>query len=241
MQDFNGLTVVILASNERELLRRTIRLVLDYVQTEDLAEIIVFLKSANCPAADELKLIRAGISVNIPIREYVQQEKKLPEALIEIPPLIKSSHFLIMFSDLATDAASIPLMVEEAKRFPEAVVCASKWHKDSEIHDYGFLRMLCTRFMNTAAALILNSDGKDLFSIFQIYPLEMVLQLDLSDSKSFVFDYTLMPIAMGIKYIEVPTRFFNRTEEKSNYNLWAMLKTGFAFLRTAVRLRIRYR
>jgi hypothetical protein len=239
MQQFSGLTVVILSSNERVLLRETVGAVARLVQPGDLAEIIVFLKSADCPAAEEVRAILADASTSLPLRTYVQREKKLPEALVEIPPLVNSSHFLMMFSDLANDAASIPAMTEQAKRYPDAVICASKWVKGSEIHGYGFLRMLCTRAMNTAAALILGSKGKDLFSIFQICPVELVRQMDLNDPATFVYDYTLKPIVMGVRYIEIPTRYFERTEEESHYHLGAMLKTGFLFIKTAVRLRIR--
>ena len=184
MSGFNGLTVVILASNERESLRQTIRSTIKKCNSKDLSEIIVFLKSEDCASAEELKTFLSEDSVSVPVRGYVQKDRDLHHAVCEIPGLIKSSHMVIMFADFATDASSLPQMIEKAKQFPGAIICAAKWHKRSKVYGYSRVRMLCSRTMNKLAAFFLHTTGNDLFSYFQIYPLELVSQFCLTNPKT---------------------------------------------------------
>ena len=52
MELFHRLTVVLLASTEQQSLKETVRLLLKCCEADDLAEIIIFLISADCPSAE---------------------------------------------------------------------------------------------------------------------------------------------------------------------------------------------
>lgn len=235
-RDFFGLTVVIMASNEQESFRETLLGISANCLPADLAEIIVFLKSDDCLAAEEYHKIEKEKLISVPMRKYVQREKALPEALLEIPPLINSTHFIIMFADNATDAASLPDMIEKAKDDPLAIVCAAKWHPDSEVSGYGFIRAFGSRLVNRIVAAVLRSDGKDLFSLFQIYPRSLLRDCP-SDPYLFLCEYTIRPLAEGVPYYEIPTRYCKRTEKKTNTPVKTMVKTVFVFVRTSLKLR----
>ena len=234
---FDGLTVVILASNERESLRDTIQMLAAKCCPDDLKEIIVFLKSETCAAAETMRALIADNTIQIPIRIVVQKSDTLHKAVSEIPDLINSSHLLIMFADLATSPDSVPEMIKESKERPGAIVCASKWHIKSDVKEYGFLRMLCSRLMNLAVAAVLHSDGRDLFSLFQIVPMSLIRELSLSNSSQFAYEYLLKPIAIGAEYIEIPTKYIRRKEDKSNIQIPVMFRTAKDFFFTALRLR----
>lgn len=238
MKVFDQLTVVILASNEQESLRNTVFSVIGDCNRNDLAEIIVFLKSETCQAAIEFSRIQRDNKSDIPLRAYFQKRKTLPAALVEIPPLIHSSHFIIMFSDNANDPKSIPTMIEMERLHPDAIVCAAKWHPESDVNGYGLIRMAASRTINKIAAALVYSKGKDIFSIFQIYPVSLISELGISDADKFVYEYTLKPIAYGNPYMEIPTRFRAREEMISNYHLINCLAAASRFLYTAIKLHI---
>ena len=238
MQVFTGLTVVVLASNERESFRNTLNSIIENCQKSDLAEIIVFLKSSDCPAADEYQHLLNDSIIPIPIRLHVQKQKKLPDALVEIPSLINSSHFIIMFADNATDPGSLPEMLALTKAHPDAIVCASKWHKDSVVVGYGFFRKLGSRCVNKIVAIILHSNGRDLFSLYQIYPKTIIEEsADQKDPYQFLCEYTIKPLVNGVPYFEVPTIYKARTEKRTNTGIRIILKTVFLFVQTAVKLK----
>lgn len=236
---FEGLTIVILASNEQESLRKTIRVIIEKCDPNDVKKIIVFLKSADCPAAEELQMLLKNESFSVPIYAYVQKGKRLPEAYAEIPPLVNSSHFLMMFSDFATSPASVSIMIEKAKLYPDAIVCASKFHKDSVLQGYGFCRKLSSVLLNRVIARLVRSDGTELYSIFQVYPKALVDEMELYDPRTFVYEYTIKPVAKGVRYIEVPTVFSQRVEGESNYRLYDEIRTAITLLRTGWNYRVK--
>ena len=51
MNEFKNLTLVVLASTELDSLKQTIRLLLENCAAEDIAEVMIFLISADCPSA----------------------------------------------------------------------------------------------------------------------------------------------------------------------------------------------
>lgn len=237
MQGFDKLTVVIMASNEQASLRETIRVLAERCNPSDIREIVVFLKSSDCPAAAETQRIQAENASPFPVRSAVQKEATVQRAFSEIPPLVHSSHFLIMFADNETDPSTVPVLIEKAKQHPDAIVCAAKWRKDSVVHGYGFLRTVGSRSVNKIVAHILRADADDLFSVFQIVPMDVVVKLDMHDPETFLYEYTIKPLACGVPYIEVPTVYEKRTENKSNYHFLDMLQTAFRFFSTAVLIR----
>ena len=232
------LTIVILASNEQQSLAETIDGILKKVDSKDIYEIIVFLKAEDCPAASIADEIIRNHAYHVPIRAVVQKANNLHQAFSEIPALIKSTHILIMFADLATSSETVLKMIQQAKEHPNAVVSASKWHKESDMKGYSFFRMAGSRILNSAVAVVLKSKGKDLFSAFRIVPMEIVRRLPFENKSLFGYDYLLRPIALGVQFIEVPTVYRARKEGKTNVYPMTVLKTAAEFFFAALRIRL---
>lgn len=53
------------------------------------------------------------------------------------------------------------------------------------------------------------------------------------DRKTLLFEYTLKPVALGVEYIELPTVYRKRTEEKANTDLILFCRLGVRFLYSA--------
>ena len=240
MSGFSGLTVLMLATNERSLFRETLHAVIDVCGASDLYEIVVVLLSAHCPAAevcaeygDRLRGVR--------LRTYIQKNRDKILFFSEVPFLAKSSHFVIMGSDMEMSPYSLADMLKIVKKNPETIVCASKWSAGSDVVGYGCFHRISNIMVNQAAARIIGKRYRDLFSIFQIYPKSVFDRMRFGNMKTLLFEYTLKPVACGEEYVEIPTIYRKRTENRANTNLPLFIKLGVLFLFTAVEIRISQR
>lgn len=234
MELFHRLTVVLLASTEQQSLKETVRLLLKYCEADDLAEIIIFLISADCPSAEAAAEIMRDSSIPVPVRCCIQQMPGLSAGIFELSHLIHSSHFLIIGSDLEMDPHTVPKMIETSKQHPGAIVCASKFQKGALRENYGRLHYLCNRAVNTAVELILNIRGTELISTFQIYPLDLFKRMQFINPKRTFYEYTIRPLSLGAEYIEIPTNYKRREEGASNFNPRKYIDLGVTFIRTAI-------
>ncbi len=241
MELFHHLTVVLLASTEQQSLKETVRQLLECCAAEDLAEIIIFLISADCPSAEAAAEIMRDSSIPVPVRCCIQQMPGLSAGIFELSHLINSSHFLIIGSDLEMDPRAVPAMIERSKQHPAAIVCASKFQEGARREDYGRLHYLCNRAVNIAVELILNIRGTELISTFQIYPLDLYKRMQFTNPKRTFYEYTIRPLSMGAEYIEIPTNYKRREEGASNFNPKKYINLGVTFIRTALSERKRLR
>lgn len=225
-----------LATNEKRLLRKTLNTIIEVCGTKDIAELVLIVPSRDCPAA-QVCAEYGGRLCGVKIRMYIQKNKDKILFFSEVPCLAKSSHFVIMAADMEMDPHSLREMLKIAKENPKSIVCAAKWLPESEITGYGAFHRVANIAVNRAAAQILRVPYKDLFSIYQIYPKTVLEQMHFQNMKKLLFEYTLKPVASGVKYIEIPTAYHKRTEEKPNTDFLLFCKLGILFLQTAIKLR----
>ncbi len=233
---FKSLTVFVLATNETDLLRKTVAEIRKNCKDDDLEEIIVVAKSERCPGFFEAKKIEEK-TVDGKFGIYVQKAKQGIESLSELPHLATGSHFLIMAADMEMDPGNIRTFVKKAKEKPERIVCASKWMKGSVVEGYGRFHAFGSRLMNSTVAFLYGTNAKDLFSLYQIYPVSVYGKLRFENPRNFLYEYTLKPLRAGFEYEEIPTVYKERTAGKSNVNVMSVLKMAFKFCITALRIR----
>lgn len=233
MITFDKLTIIVMASNEQELLRETLKLLSDLCDPNDIEEIIVFLKSEDCPAKIEYDKIVSEGFVPFPMREYIQTIRGFDQMFYEAPKLVDSSHFLLIGADLEMDPHSVPEMIKISKNNPDAIVCASKFADGSSREKYSFLHMLCVRFVNFVVDKIIHSNTTEILATFQIYPTEIHRKMNFTSETRTYYSFTIKPVVYGVKYIEIPTKYVCRDEGISNLGLLHYLKMGFMFIDTA--------
>lgn len=210
---FESLTVIIPAAKETDTLVEIVNCVLQSDAYDDISQIILFLKSGNCPSAETAKQLKEESNCS-KIEIQIQKATTYDVAFTEIPELVKGSHFVIMVSDGEMSPRTLQDFVRIAKEKPDSIVCGSKWHKDSVVENASFIRSLGSKILNKFAALVFGVKATDIFSIFQICPLKLYKGL-----KTNISEYTLKPLRMGVEYIEIPTFYKRKEGRKSNFNL----------------------
>lgn len=236
MRPFVSLSVIVLAANETDSLRRTIDGVLENCAYEDIERIVVFLKSDDCPSAYTAReIIEEGICDKI--EACVQNSAVTEEAFAEIPYLVTGSHFVIMASDGEMDPRSLKDFIAIAKQKPNSIVCAAKWNKESVVEGHPLHRSLGSRFIDSFAAVVFGVKATDLFSIFQIYPVDLYKEMNF-EPKRLLYEYTLKPLRFGAEYIEIPTVY--RKDKGREANMSVLKLAGIAAKYCMNVLRIRF-
>lgn len=235
MNEFKNLTLVVLASTELDSLKQTIRLLLENCAAEDIAEVMIFLISADCPSAAVAAEIIETHQYPVPIRSCVQQIPGMSPAVYEILQQIGNcSHLLIIGSDLEMDPLSVPALIQTAKAHPNAIVCASKFQKGAHRESYGGFHYLCNRAVNFAVERILHIRGTELISTFQVYPVSLCEKMKFTNPDRTFYEYTIRPLARGEEYIELPTNYKPRLQGASNFNPRKYIDLGVTFILTAL-------
>ncbi len=233
---FESLTVFVLATNEKELLRKTVEEIRKNCNDSDLEKIVIVAKSRDCSGYLETqKLIEECTDGKIEL--YVQKDPDCVRCFSELPPMVKSSHFVVMGSDMEMYPGNINDFIEKAKDHPERIICASKWIRKSTVEGYGFLHEIGSRVLNDFVALLFNKKAKDIFSVYQIYPTSVYKKIKFDSASTFIYEYTLKPLRLGFEYEEIPTVYKKRTEGKSNVNVLLLLRLTISFCITALRIR----
>ena len=233
-ETFSGVTVFILASNETNLLCETVAQVRRYCADEDLDRIVLVLKDRTCPAYETAQALLRENDRKLEL--YVQKKQGFILCLTELPPQVQSSHFVIMASDMETDPQSLEMFIRIAKAHPRRIVCAAKWHRDSEVTGYGTLHALCSRALNLFVSAAAHRRVYDPISFYQIYPLSVYKEMQYSQDESFLFEYTLKPLILDAEYAEIPTRYHHRSEGHSNFKFGIMARGSLTFCATALRI-----
>ncbi len=235
-QAFQGVTFFILTTNETQLLRNTVSVIRNTCANDDIAKIVIVAKNNTCDGYREAKAITQE-QKDGKTEAYVQKSDTLELCLAELPPMVQSSHFLIMAADMEMRPDDVHILIEHAKKHPQRIICASKWHKDSKVSGYGHLHALCSRTMNTFISILFQRKISDPISFFQIYPLSVYQKCNFDNPKAFIYEYTLKPIHAGFAYEEIPTVYGKRTEGKSNFSALKLISTAILFCITAIRIR----
>ena len=233
---FESLTVFVLASNETESLNNTVSRIRALKYYEDICRVVLVVKSADCPAYTAGEKIVAAYDEKIEM--YIQKSASLELCIAELPTLVKSSHFVITVADGEMEIENIDTFISKAKEHPERIICAAKWHKESKVFGYGHFNEFGSRCINLFTSIIFGKKVTDPFSICQIFPMSVYNSLNYRNFEKFAYEFTVKALRNDKEYEEIPTVYKIRTEGKTNFNYINLFRTAFLFCSVALRIRL---
>src|SRR5690349_15248842 len=134
------LSVVLPAMDETWSLRETVERI-EVTSREDVQEYIIVVckhTTKECRATAE------ELSSKLPGRVQLL-EQTLPflgGAVRDAFSIARGSHVVLMGSDLETDPATLPMMVDQAKRHRDAVITATRLKDGVRFHGYSRLKLV---------------------------------------------------------------------------------------------------
>ncbi|MBQ6772792.1 MAG: glycosyltransferase family 2 protein [Synergistaceae bacterium] len=229
---FQDVSILIPALDETYSLSETVRIIADTCDNKDIAEIIIIVspeKTSHDTRDTAEKLISEYQDrINIYIHE-----QKLPfvgGAVREGINLAKGSHLVMMSADLETDPHVIKDFIAQSKEFPDRIITATRWKKGGGFKGYNKIKLICNYIFEKSIALFYFSSLSDMTFGYRLFPSGLMKNIHWEELKHpFFLETALKPLRLGVKFVEVPSKWQARTEGDSVNGFFA----NFKYFRTA--------
>lgn len=226
------LSVILPVINESKSLEKTVLSIEDKLSSQVLEYLVVSCAKTTVEAREMISQLMHRFPGKL--RNYEQHEPGIGAAMWEAFAEVKGSHLVMMSSDLETDPAALPDLLEVSKENPCAIVAASRWMKGGGFRSYGALKWVLNRSFTKILKILFPSGLTDFTYGYRIYPLEQARNFKWKRrDHSFFLETLLKPLRAGTKVIEVPVVWIPREEGESNIRF----SSYFNYVNTALGLR----
>ncbi len=230
---FEGVTIVLPVMTETDALEETVRRVRS-TSDADIAEILIVVCERTSPASLE-RCQRLHADGANKVRLHHQRLPFLGGAMREAFDLAVGSHVIMMASDLETDPATVPAMIQVAKEHPHAVVTASRWSASGGFSGYGRVRVGLNWAFQRLTSVVYRTRLTDATYGFRLFPAALLRAIHWEGLRhELLLETLLKPLRLGVEVFEVPTRWAAREEGESQNSLSTQARYVSMLFRTRV-------
>jgi len=225
MSVFVSVSIIIPVINETYLLQQTVDIVANTCNKSDLAEIILVVCDKTTP--DCIKYINETKEKynSYPIDIYFQKEPYIGAAYKEPFMFATGSHIIIMSADLETDPYQVKDFIEAQKKYPNAVIFASRWIKGGGFTGYNRVKLVCNFIFNRMLSVLYLSSLSDMTYGYKSFPATLVKAINWTETKHPIFlEMALKPLRLGVETHEIPSKWRVRTEGESQNSFFKNFK-----------------
>ncbi len=215
---FSGVAVILPVVTETSSLDETAR-ILKETCDGDIAEVLVVVCERTTPESlARCEDLRSFFGERV--RIHHQTLPYLGGAMREAFDLATASHVLMMASDLETDPAIAPALIDAARARPDAIVTASRWASGGGFSGYGALRVALNWAFQRLTSLVYAVRLTDATFGYRLLPTSLVQSIEWEGLRhDFLLETVLKPVRLGVEVVEVPTRWTPRPEGESQNSL----------------------
>lgn len=225
-------SIVVPTYNERQNLPRLVASIQPYLKHRAY-EIVVVDDSSPDGTAE----LARDLAKTHPIRVVSRPAKSgLGSAYRDGFKAAKGDLIFEMDADLSHDPRYLPALIEAVEQGADIAV-GSRYVAEGRIVGWGVYRKIVSGVGNTLAKLMLGLRTRDVTSGYRCYARQAadVVQLARSDGYAFQVEALYLARRRGLRIVEVPITFENRTVGRSKLGPSEFLR----FLQTLARLRLR--
>ena len=198
---FENVSIIIAAMNETTSLRKTVEILYETCALSDIKEIILVVSKRSTP--DCLK-----------VGEELKQEAKIPFLiLVQTKPFAggayqdafdqaQGSHFVMMASDLETNPGDVHKMIAEAKLYPDAVICTSRWCRGAIFgKGYSRTKYVFNYIFQQIMKVVYGAGLTDWTFGFRLFPRTIVNSIRWEEMRHpFFLETVLKPLSLGFQH-----------------------------------------
>ena len=184
------------------------------------------------PAIDETWSLRETLTrIESTNRKEVMEQRRpfLGGAVRDGFDAARGTHVVMMSSDLETDPATVPLLIEEARKRPAAIITGTRWKSGAGFEGYDPIKLVLNKIFQAFFALLYRVRLSDLTFAYRIFPTELVRSIRWEDP--FLFETIVKPLRLGVEVVEVPSTWRVRTEGVSHNTFF----TNFFYFRIGLK------
>ncbi len=211
---FTSLSVILPVINETRSLERTVEII-EADCGRDIGEYVVVVCAKTTPESlrtceqlrgrygDRLKIIRQTLPY-------------LGGAMRDAFAFASGSHLLMMASDLETAPEEVKDFIAAAKKHPDAIVTGSRWIRGGGFEEYSPLKYLLNYVFQRLFQLLYRTSLTDMTYGYRLFPAPLVKSIRWEELRHpFLFETMVKPLRLGVKVVEIPSRWKARSEGAS--------------------------
>jgi hypothetical protein len=234
MNRFKSVSIILPAINETYSMIETVRVILDTCDINDICELFIVLCDRSTTECISAATTVENMAGNIPTTIYYQNKPFVGMAMREAFSQVKGSHVIMMSTDLETDPYLVSKMIESAKLNPDSITTASRWIKGGGFKGYSKLKLVSNYFFQKGLSFLFFTRNTDLTYGYRIFPTKLMQSIRWEEEKHpFFLETALKPLRLGVKIIELPTKWEARTEGESQNAFFE----NFKYIKTVLRVR----
>jgi hypothetical protein len=149
---------------------------------------------------------------------------------------VKTTHYLIMASDLETHPSDAIRLWEMAQRNPTHIIVGSRWLNPKSFTDYGKSRLLANRLFQIIMSGMWHQYITDYTFGFRVIPMRYGGKISPTALKhEYLLESFLLMLKLGAEVIEIPTKWSARIEGVSHN----VFNRNTKYLMTAVKVKLK--
>ncbi len=165
------------------------------------------------------------------IKIIYQKKRFIGGALISAIDNINASHFILMASDLETNPKDVKKLINYSKKNPKKIITANRWLKQNSFNGYSLSKLYLNKIFQFFFSSLFLVSLSDLTFAYRVYPSNIIKKFYLKENRHpILLETILIPIKLGIQFIEVSSKWKKRKEGNSSnpffYNFLYII-TGF--------------
>ena len=176
----------------------------------------------------EIKLLKKKYKNKIKV--IYQDQPFLGGALMTAIKHVRSSHFVIMASDLETNPNFFYKLRVNSQKNREKIFVATRWKGGKNFQGYNPIKLCLNKIFQLFFSILFKTKLSDLTFGYRIYPSEIIKKIKLTELKHpILFESIIIPIKFGYKVVELKCDWKMRQEGKSHnpfLNNFLYVKTG---------------
>jgi glycosyltransferase involved in cell wall biosynthesis len=229
---FDGATVVLPVLNETYSLTQTVDAILESSRPHLREFLIVIADRTSQESLAEIAALSKRLGNLILVHR--QELRFLGGAMREAFELARGSHVIMMASDLETDPALVPALVEGARQSPDSIVTVTRWRKGGGFVGYSRIKLIANAIFQRLFSLLYWTSLSDMTYAYRIFPTKLLQAIRWEELRHpFLFETLIKPLRLGVPVTEIPGRWRARTEGVSQNTFMR----NFEYVRIGFRVR----
>ena len=209
-----SVSIILPVINETFSLKQTVEIIASENNADICEYIIVVCKKTteeSRKAIKELQTVYQG-KMNV-------LEQKLPflgGAMRDAFDNCRGSHVIMMASDLETDPHLVKEFIKGAKQNPGIIITATRWKMKGGFKGYSTVKLAFNWVFQRFFSSLYQTSLSDMTYGYRIFPVELVNSVNWEELRHpFLFETLVKPLRLGVKIVEIPTRWESRKEGES--------------------------
>jgi glycosyltransferase involved in cell wall biosynthesis len=230
--EFTALSIILPVINETTLLERTVEIIMADCRA-DIHELIIVVCAKTTP--ESLAVCnRLQAKYGERVKLLTQQRPFLGGAMRDAFAFASGSHVLMMASDMETPPDKVKDFIAAAKQHPEMIITGSRWIAGGGFQEYSGLKFLLNYVFQKLFSLLYWTRLTDMTYGYRLFPTALVQSIRWEELRHpFLLETIIKPLRLGVKALEVPTRWQARSEGETQNTFWR----NFEYFRIGLKTR----